>query len=252
VSRHNPINILVPMAGQSVFFQSKDHYFPKPIIDIEGSMMIERVISSLNQLNRERKFLFVVNETDAAKFHLSKILRLIAGESCDIFEQIGNAMGAICSCLLHIEHIDNEFPLVISNADQIIDVNYDEVINHFEARKVDGGTITFHSYHPQWSYVSIDESGMIVEAAEKKPISCNAIAGFYYFRKGSMFVEAAKRVIKSNAKVNEIFYISSCFNELILQGRRLSAFNIDSTQYHSFYAPEMIEKYRNVLRGHLQ
>ena len=74
----------------------------------------------------------------------------------------------------------------------------------------------------------LDQSAQqIVETAEKKPISSDAIAGTYYFRRGRDFAEAAKRVILKDARVHDRFFLSSSFNEMILMGKKLVAHRID-------------------------
>ena len=82
-----------------------------------------------------------------------------------------------------------------------------------------------------------------MEAAEKEPISKNAIAGFYFFNQGSHFVEAAKKMIVNDAHVNGQFFIAPVFNELILMGKKLTSEKISTSQYHTFYSPQKIEEY---------
>ena len=109
--------------------------------------------------------------------------------------QQGETKGAACSCLLAINHIPPDDPLIVANADQIIDWDLNAVLSYFEEGDFDAGTICFESVHPRRSYVAVDEQGEVVEAAEKKPISRNAIAGFYYYRRGSDFIQAAMKSI---------------------------------------------------------
>jgi NDP-sugar pyrophosphorylase family protein len=237
------INWLIPMAGKSVFFDSADFYFPKPLVDVGSRMMIEHVVGSIASCKRPKRLLFVVNAADNRKFHIGQILNLLADGHCVVREQIGDAQGALCSCLLTIDEIDNDAPLIISNSDQIIDVDYDKVIDHFEAHDADGGVIVFKSAHPQWSYVALDDTGIAVETAEKRPISTNAIAGFYYFRSGRAFVKAAQNSIEFGATTNGRYFISSTFNEMILDNLRIVPYKIEAVAYHSFYSPAMIDRY---------
>lgn len=236
--------VLVPMAGKSAFFDPSEHYFPKPLLEVRGRMMIERVIDSLRQIAGGPHFVFVVNRDDNVNFHLASTLSLLTGGKCEVLEQRGDTGGALCSCLLALEHVNDAGPLIISNADQVIDVDYNDVLAQFSERGLDAGTIVFPSAHPQWSYVRTDAEGYIVETAEKNPISANAIAGFYYFAKGSSFVDAAQTVIRKGTQVKDRFYLSQSLNELILQGRRLGAFPIARECYHSFYSPGRIAEYQ--------
>jgi NDP-sugar pyrophosphorylase family protein len=231
------------MGGKSVFFDSAEHYFPKPLVEVQGVMMIERVLRSLDTLIADKRYLFVVNRRDDIKFYLKNVLTLLTDGRCVVVEQKGDAAGALCSCLLQIENIGLEDPLIICNSDQVIDVDYNEVLRHFESQNADAGTIVFKSVHPQWSYVALDANGTITETAEKRPISQNAIAGFYYFRRGKDFIEAAMRVVEKGVTLDEKFYISMTFNELILKNRKLVTYRIPDAAYHSFYSPQRIAQF---------
>jgi len=237
------LNVVVPMAGKSLFFAEEQHKFPKPLIEIDRKMMIEHVIAYLDEIEQKKRLIFIVNERDARLFHIDDIIRLVAGSDCTIVYQRHDTMGAVCSVLLAIEHINNDEPLIISNADQVLESGVNEALQMFEEKEADGGVICFDSMHPQWSYVALDENGQIVETAEKRPISRNAIAGFYYFRQGRVFVEAAMRMISKGVNVNGRYFLSLIYNEMVLDRRKLFPFKIDSRYHHSFYSPDKIKEY---------
>lgn len=89
----------------------------------------------------------------------------------------------------------------------------------------------------------VDERGEVVEAAEKKPISRHAIAGFYYYRRGSDFIQAAINSIVCAEEVQQRYFIAPCFNELILTGKRIGMVKIPQERYHSFYSPQRIRAF---------
>lgn len=150
--------------------------------------------------------------------------------------------GALCTCLMAIDYIDNEDPLVIANADQIIDIDYKDVFHHFDTVQADAGVITFPNIHPRFSYVRTKED-KVTEVAEKHPLSARAIAGFYYYKKGRDFVEAAEKALLKRNEVNGIYYLSASMNELILMGKKVGYYDIAQEVYHSFYSPAKIEEY---------
>ena len=147
-----------------------------------------------------------------------------------------------------IEFINNEDPLIIANSDQIIDTELNSTIEQFQDRDVDAGTICFEAIHPKWSFVRLDKDGKIIETAEKRPLSKNAIAGFYYFSKGSDFVRAAMKMIQKDASVDGAFYIAPTLNELVLENKNLEVIQISASAYHNFYYPQKISEYENNLR----
>lgn len=243
-------NIVVPMVGKSSFYDDKQFQFPKPLIEVAGRPMIDRVVEHLGTLSAPRRFIFVINESDAQQYHLDNVLRLLTDESSIIIRQRGETGGAVCTILLAIEFIQNDEPLIIANSDSVIDFDLNQVVDYFESQGADAGTVCFESVHPQWSYVSLDDSGVVNQAAEKCPISKNAIAGFYYFKRGKDFVEAAMNCIEKDVSVNGRYFTSLTFNELILAGKKVVMHKISNDRYFSFYAPEKIkifEKQANVL-----
>ena len=85
----------------------------------------------------------------------------------------------------------------------------------------------------------------MIEASEKNPISNNATAGFYWFRRGAQFVEAAKNLIRKGAHVNGNFYICPTYNELILKGQLVGVFTVDAKVYHPLKDERQIKSFGN-------
>lgn len=231
-------NILIPSMGNSTFF--KDSFFPKSLTEIKGKTMLETVIDNYAGLNPKR-FIFVFDDKECCKFHLDSSAKLLS-PSCTVIRLKGQTKGALCTCLMAVDYINDDTPLVIANSDQIIDIDYNAVLQRFAKEMADAGVITFPSVHPRWSYAK-KQVGEIVEVAEKRPLSKDAIAGFYYYRKGADFIDCAKRSLMKGSCLNGQFYISASINELILVGKKIGYYPIRKEQYHPFYSPEKIKEY---------
>jgi len=243
------LNILIPMSGMNRY-EGNEYQYPKPLIEIDGLPMIERVVNLFHAIAREKHFIFVVNEVDCTVYHLDNVLELITGNNCSVIKLSKGTKGAACSALMAIEHINDNNQLIISNSDHFIAHNLDSVITSFEVEDVDAGVICFESVHPKWSFVRLDSESSIIEAAEKRPLSKNAIAGFYYFNKGSLFVTAAMKMIKKGATVEGRFYIAPTLNELVLDGANLKPYRISQQEYFNFYSPNKIKDYEIWLQKH--
>jgi NDP-sugar pyrophosphorylase family protein len=234
------MQILIPISGYSAFFPKEDFYFPKPLIEVAGTAMIEVVVRQLQRQFKDARFIFVIDPEDARSFSLDRTLQLLAGDNTRITEKPGPTSGALCSCLLAIDALDASEPLIIVNSDQIIEHELAQLVSTFYANECQAAVITFESIHPRWSYVVVDEQGEVIQTFEKKVASRNAIAGFYYFRAATVFLEAAKQVILNDAQVDGVYFVSSSLNEVILGGGRVLHLPIASHAYHSFYAPVKI------------
>jgi len=237
------INILLPLVGKSTFFDSPQYRFPKPLIEITGKPMIQLAVDNLGTIDDEKHFIFVIAKGDCVKYHLDDVLQLLSDSHAEIIKLDGQTRGAACSALMAIDHVNNDIPLIISNADQIFDEDLNKVIRHFRKENADAGVICFESVHPRWSYVRLDEKGLVIETAEKRPLSKHAIAGFYYFKKGKDFVEAAMRSIYKDARVDDKFYTAPVLNELVLDNKKVLIFQVDNAKYHTFYSPQKIAEY---------
>jgi len=238
------INILIPLAGSNQFFNESEYPYPKPLIEINDKTMIEHVINNFDNIKEEKQFIFIVNSDDCKKFHLDNVLNLLTNNNCKIIKIDNETKGAACSAMMAIEFINNDKPLIIANADQLFDDNLEEIITSFE--EVDGGVISFNSIHPRWSYIRVNEENYIVETAEKRPLSKHAIAGLVYFKKGEDFIQSAMNMIKKDASVNGLYYISPTLNEMVLKNKKLIIKTIDNNKYHTFYTPQKIQEYERL------
>lgn len=237
------INIMIPMAGKSQYFSESEFPFPKPLIEIGQRTVIEHVIQNLSSAGPDVQFIFVLSSADCRKFHLDSTLNIITDHKCKIVRLDNETRGAACSALMAISHIANDHPLIIANSDQLFDDSLKDLIAGL--RDADAGVLTFESVHPRWSYVRLNEQGLVVETAEKRPISRHAIAGLYHFRHGRDFVEAAMRMIQKDSSINGNFYIAPTLNEMILQGKKVKTVKVDVHRYHTFYTPQKIKEYES-------
>ncbi len=239
------MKIVIPMAGGDDLFRQHGFPFVKPIIEIEGRPLIDHATEPLTNID-DTEFVFIIRKEDNLRFHLGDVLRLLI-PGCHIVIADGKTAGAACTALLAVAHMDNDEELLITNSDQVLKFDLVRVIEDFRARALDAGTVVFDSVHPRWSFVKTNEDELVIEAAEKRPISRNATAGIYYFRKGSDFVAAAKSMILKGADVNGGFFICPSFNEMILTQKSIGIHRIERDQYVSLATPQAVEDYEQEL-----
>ena len=240
------MNVIIPMAGESKIFKEASLAYSKNFVEINHKPLFQRVFEGVSELEAD-SFIFIVNNEDAQKFHIGKSLKLLV-PNCRVVVSEGTTAGAACSVLLAAEFIDNDSELVISNGDQILEMDLQGVIENFRAKNFDGGIVTFESVHPRWSFVRLDEHGLVVETSEKDPISKNATAGFYYFKHGADFVAAAKAMIMKDASVNGQYYVCPAYNELILRQKIIGCYKIPVRNYYPLTTPKEIAEYETHLK----
>jgi HAD superfamily hydrolase (TIGR01509 family) len=217
----NKLNVLIPMAGSGSRFREAGYTFPKPLIDVNNKPMIQVVVENLNI---DANYIFVVQKEHREKYNLDLMLNLIS-PNCKIIETDGITEGAACTALLAKEFIDNDCPLFFANSDQFVEWDSTEFMYKMNESDADGGIVTFESTHPKWSFAKLNESGNVIEVAEKKPISNIATVGYYYWKHGSDFVKYAEQMIQKNIRVNNEFYVCPVFNQAIEDGKKIKTFN---------------------------
>ena len=153
--------------------------------------------------------------------------------------------GTACTALLARESIDNENPLLIANSDQLIDFDVNQFIRDCHDRNLDGSILCFTdpSLNPKWSFAKVDHEGLVLEVAEKQPISDLATVGIYYFSQGSNFVKAAIDMIARNERVNGEFYTCPVYNNLIKSGARIGVFEISQDNMHGLGIPSDLHSF---------
>ena len=216
------MNVLIPMAGAGSRFAAAGYTFPKPLIDVNGKPMIQMVVENLNI---DANFVFVVQKEHREKYNLDTLLNLIA-PNCKVVEVDGLTEGAACTALLAKEYIDSDAPLFFANSDQFVEWDSNEFFYKMNETDADGGIVTFKATHPKWSFAKIDDNGIVIEVAEKNPISDLATVGFYYWKHGSDFVKYAEQMISNNVRVNNEFYVCPVFNQAIAGGRIIRTFDV--------------------------
>jgi HAD superfamily hydrolase (TIGR01509 family) len=217
------MNVLIPMAGAGSRFSQAGYTFPKPLIEVNGKPMIQKIVENLNI---DAHYIFIVQKEHYDKYNLKQLLNLIS-QDCDIIIVDSITEGAACTALLAKEIINDDQPLLIANSDQIMDWNSNECLYAFSNDNIDGGILVFESTHPKWSFVKLDSNNFVIEVAEKNPISNIATTGVYYWSKGSHFVKYAEQMITNNIRVNNEFYICPIFNEAIKDNKKIKIKYVD-------------------------
>jgi hypothetical protein len=213
---------------------------PAWLAESGGEILIERFVKACSGL--AAKLVFAVRAQDMRRYRIDSVIGLAAPGSA-VVPIAGETQGAACTALLCIQHLDRNDELLILNNNEFLDIDYKATIEGFRRQKYDAAVVTFHSIHPRYSYVQLDDAGLITEAAEKHPISRHATAGFYWFASGADFITAAQDMIRKDAHVDGKFFISLVFNELVLKQKRLGTTEVDSRHYFPLKSRRQVSVY---------
>lgn len=239
------LQIVVPMMDKASRFAERGYAYPKPLIEISGRPLIEIVVQNLRPAGPCR-FIFVCRKEQLAQFYLGDTLRLIA-PGCEVIACEGETAGALCSALLARDQLDPEQGLLIANSDQFITSGVADFHAACAGSALDGWILTFRSTHPRWSFVRRTADGEALEVAEKRPISDEATVGLYYFRRAGDFFAGAESVLLKGLRTRESFYVSSVYNELILEGKRIGCHHLPDGVVYKLATPEDVAEFQKDL-----
>ena len=233
------MKILIPMAGEGSRFSKQGYTFPKPIIDVNGKPMIQKVVENLDF---DAEYIFLVRKEHLEKYNgLRTTLDQITNNKFQIVEVDRLTEGAACTVLLAKHLINDDEELLIANSDQVLEYS----IENFKLLKsltlAEGIVFTFNSVHPKWSFVRVNSCGIITELQEKNPISNIATCGIYWYKKGSEFIKYAEQMIDKNIRVNNEFYIAPVYNQYIADKKMIIPFYVD--KMYGIGTPEDLNAY---------
>lgn len=222
------LNVLIPMGGNGMRFKNAGFTLPKPLIDVNGKPMVQRVIENLNV---EAQFIFVVDEKQNKEHNLELMLRLMC-PGCKVINRLDgdaeNMKGTAYGVLSAKELINNDKHLLIANSDQIVeDFDSSDFLWSMISTGVDGGILTFKASGKKWSYAKVAENGFVSEVAEKVEISDDATVGIYFWKHGKDFARSCEEMIKKDIRTNGEFYVCPTFNELIAEGGKVKTFEVN-------------------------
>jgi NDP-sugar pyrophosphorylase family protein len=134
------INVVIPMAGKGQRFIESGYDKPKPMIDVCGVPMIQRVIDSLSTKNINCNYIFI-----ALQEHLNNGLKEYLENKGTIIPLNYVTEGAASTTLMAMKHINTDDPLVIANCDQYLEWDFEDYIKKSE--EYDGSVVVSHCLH---------------------------------------------------------------------------------------------------------
>ncbi len=241
----NNIQVLMPMGGLGSRFAKAGYKTPKPLIEVDGKPMFMKALDSFGSF-KNVSFIFVIRKDQNEKYNLqSQILKQLPGAKVSILNQ--DTRGAVESCLIAEEHIQDNLPIIIADCDIYFESSdyISKIYNAQLTGKPDAILLSFDSSDSRYSYAKLDNSYNVIATAEKIVISNNAILGGYYFNKGSVFKKLSHEFTDNELPQNlKEYYLSHLFNMLIEKSGKIEIAKID--KMHIFGTPEELDKYNSL------
>ncbi len=159
--------------------------------------------------------------------------------------------GQACTCMLAEPYLDPEQPLLIAGCDNGMDIDRDA----FDALTKECDCIVFTYRHNEavlanpnaYGWMIADADGNITGTSIKKAISDSpmedpAVVATFWFRRAAVFIEATKKMIAENDRINGEFYVDQTVKYVLDLGYRAKIFDID--RYVGWGTPADYEGYQ--------
>jgi RpiB/LacA/LacB family sugar-phosphate isomerase len=227
-------NLLLPIAGKAQRFIDAGYTMPKALILAKNKHVIDWAMDSVDIKNCN--LIFLVRVDHVYNFSIDKILKQKFGDDITIIKLSKVTRGALETCTLAREHIDNDLPLIIYTPD----VHFGPVFNPDNiSNDSDGFLLTFTANSPDHSYSEYGEDGIVTNVVEKEVISKEANVGLYHFKTGKIFLKYADEMIQNEILVKNEFYIAPMYNLMIRDGLKVTAANTE--KMHVLGTPHQFE-----------
>jgi len=216
------MNLIFCMAGLYRRFLDAGYRTQKYLLPWGQDVVLQRVMAPLvSGCNGEIVLVANLRDTKAR----DAILAVMAGfgiparNLCFVPDTQGQAQTAALGC----DHLEKITPL--SNR-RVLMHNVDTVVEGRDLANIDailtrdhGWIDTFSASSPAYSYVAMDDAGIVTAIAEKRVISPHATTGLYGFGSIDLFRGYLGRAQRAGAE----FYISDVYRAMIEDGQRVRA-----------------------------
>lgn len=224
--------IMIPMAGMSSRFFKAGYSKPKYMLEAKGKTLFEHSVLSFEKYFKDELFIFVIRDVyETKKFVIDQVKKLGIKDFKIVCLDV-ETKGQAETVFLGLDDIDDNESLTIFNIDTFRpEFSYPDL-----SSKEDGYLEVFQGSGDNWSFVlpENEESTLLVETAEKRPISDLCCTGLYYFNKVSDFKLSYNDYLNKPKELWEKgeLYVAPLYNFLIKNGK--------SIHYHKIERDEVI------------
>lgn len=215
------MRIVFPMAGLSSRFTKAGFDKPKYMLDVDNSTVFYHAINSFKQYFNEHEFLFVFRDIQNTENFINEECQKLGLKNYKAVSLSQPTDGQAETVFIGLKKAN------VSESESILVFNIDTFRPDFELPQdlalanIDGYLEVFEAEGEHWSFV-LPESGdsnKVLKTTEKDRISSLCSSGLYYFREAKDYFNTFEKVIETNDRTKNEFYIAPMYNYLIKQGK---------------------------------
>ena len=206
------LHIIMPMAGEGSRFFNEGWTTPKPLILLDEIPLFMRAINSISIKNISIKYSFIVRQEHIDNYEIDNKIKSYIPQA-NLFSVLKTTRGAVETCLIAEDSIDNSDAVIIMDCDLEFESNdflekIKEKLNQSIEDTNGGVLVSFDNDNSRYSYAVINEDGLVIRTAEKEVISNHALCGAYFFSSGKRFKEIAHQLLNESNFDKKEFYVT--------------------------------------------
>lgn len=230
------MNIIIPLGGIGKRYSDHGYLQPKPLVKIFGKPILYWLIDSLNIENEDKIYIFYnpqlkIQNLERQINHnypnikCSQLPFMTEGAAQTLYEGIKN-----------IDYDRRKLPTICLDGDNFFSI---DILKIYRNSIIKRGVFYFKDYqvNPIYSYLDLDETGLIKNIVEKEKISNNACCGVYCFNDIQELEDYSYFIIKNNQRQKNEFYTSTLFLKMIQDNLKCVGYEIQSINFHCLGTP---------------
>lgn len=222
------MNIIIPLGGLGERFKNEGYHFPKPLVKVLGTNMINYLINNLKLSNDDE--VHIIYNSDLEKFDFTNLFNI----PINFIKLDKQTQGAAETLLIGLEKINNNKKILVLDCDTFY---FKDIISIF--RKSENNLLfNFIDYgnKPIYSYIKTQDN-IIIDIKEKEKISDIANTGCYCFVNKNILIKFINKVLKENIRFKGEFYTSCVISEMIKSGEIFNSYILDNNDFSCVGTP---------------
>jgi NDP-sugar pyrophosphorylase family protein len=224
------MKIIIPMAGMGTRFLEAGYKDPKPLIKVNGKMVIEYILDMFHEEN----IVFICNEKHLRETNMHTILKSLKPK-CEIISMPNHKLGPVYTTQQAYDHINDDEETIVSYCDNPYIWDRTDFDNYVKENKLDGCILSHTGFHPhtlantKMAFVK-EDAGTVQEVKEKEcytgdPMNEHASTGTYYYSKGSYVKKYFDLAMEKNLTYGGEYYVTLVYNLLISDGLKIGYYD---------------------------
>ena len=243
------MKIVIPMSGIGKRFLDEGYIAPKPLLVVDGKMIIEHILDMFDRENDD--FVFIVNSKHEWENNISSVLSgLVKKSVVKIIDP--HKYGPVYAVADAYEKIGDDEQVIVSYCDNPYLWDYEHFSDHVKENDLDGCIITHTGFHPhrlattRMAYLKLNKDGLLSEIKEKESYTDNhwsehGSTGTYYFKSGAIMKKYFNLCMDNDLNYNGEYYVTLVYNLLVKDGLRVGKYDTDFAMV--FGTPREVEHF---------